>query len=109
MLRPGKPPIHKGTPQMTWKKCPSPGIGDILRWTEPLWAAPTKKRGRPDQIGTQQVIAEVTAIDDVVTLTVHEVEILSADAEGATTKIKPGDSIRRKKDSLQRGDCHRRG
>jgi hypothetical protein len=94
---------------MTWTKCPSPKPKDLIRWTEPLWAAPTKKRGKPDQIGTQQITAEVLSTNDGATLSVHEVEVLSIDegAEGSGSSVTRGDTIRRKLESLQRGDCHK--
>jgi hypothetical protein len=45
-------------------------IGDILRWTEPVLAPPTQRRGKREQIGQQQVTAKVLAIADVLDLKV---------------------------------------
>ncbi|MCE9507796.1 MAG: hypothetical protein K8R48_05700 [Alphaproteobacteria bacterium] len=93
---------------MTWIHCPSPIVADVIRWHEPIWAAPTKKRGKPDQIGEQVVTAEVKALGDFLQLQVRTVEVLSLD-DGAKPPpgVKVGDSLRRKKSTIDRGDCHR--
>ena len=93
---------------MTWKPCPAPKPGDTIRWNEPLWAAHTKKRGMPDQIGEQQLTAEVLQIEDTLQLKVTEVEILAID-DGAQPPegVKVGDVVRRKPSSIARGDCHK--
>ena len=93
---------------MNWKPCPAPAVGDVIRWKEPLWAAPTQRRGKPDQIGEQLLTAEVKALGEVVQLEVREVEVLAVD-DGAQAPqgVKPGDSIKRKTSTLERGDCQR--
>jgi hypothetical protein len=93
---------------MSWKPCPSPAIHDVIRWKEPLWAPPNKKRGKPDQIGEHMLTATVVAVGDVLELEISEVEILSVDdGQEAPEGIKPGDRVRRKKSSIERGDCHK--
>jgi hypothetical protein len=93
---------------MNWIPCPSPRLADVIRWTEPVWAPPTKKRGKPDAIGEQAVTAEVKAVGEVYELAVLEVEVLALDVEAAPEGgVKPGDTIRRKKSTLERGECHR--
>ena len=93
---------------MTWIPCPAPKVADVIRWKEPVWAAPTKKRGRPDAVGEQIVTAEVTALGDILQLNVRAVEVLSLDDGAASAPgVKPGDSIRRKKSTLERGECQR--
>ena len=90
----------------SWTPCQRPMVGNILKWNEPLWAKPNKPRGKPDKIGEQQVIAELTNLGDLLELTVVEVTKLSGD--DAVLKVKEGDKIRRKKSSLDQGACHRR-
>lgn len=80
-------------------------VGDILRWKEPIWAAPNKPRGKPDQIGEQLIVAEVAMVEDVIELTVRSVEKISAGE--APLKVKAGDTIRRKPTSIAKGDCHK--
>jgi hypothetical protein len=93
---------------MAWKPCTHPKPGDTLMWNEPLWAPPNKKRGKPDQIGQQMLVAEVVEAGDPVVLRVVEVEILDID-EGAEQPegVKAGDTIKRKLSSLERGDCQK--
>lgn len=92
----------------TWTPCPSPVVADVIRWKEPIWAAPNKKRGKPDQIGEQILTAEVKALGDSLQLRVRTVETLSLDA-GATAPpgVKAGDNVRRKKSTLERGECQK--
>lgn len=79
-------------------------VGDVLRWTEPVLALPTQRRGKREQIGQQLVTAKVLAMADVLELKVIKIEILSAPA-GFETNIKPADTIRRREASLVAGDC----
>ncbi len=89
-----------------WAPCLSPEIGDVLKWKEPLWAEPNKPRGKRDQIGEQEIIASLAAMDEVFELKVISIEKISP--ADAPIKVKEGDSIRRKKTSLERGDCHKK-
>jgi len=90
---------------MNWKPCTeAPKTGDMLRWTEPVLAAPTKKRGKREEIGAQLVTAKVLVMADVMELQVEALDILSA-PDGFTPSIKPGDTIRRRETSLVVGDC----
>ncbi len=93
---------------MNWTPCPKPKAGDVIRWKEPLWAAPTKKRGKRDKIGEQMLTAEVKTLGDSLELHVREVEILSVD-EGAAAPpgVKIGDTIRRKKSTIEMGETER--
>jgi hypothetical protein len=89
---------------MNWTPCPKPKAGDVIRWKEPLWAAPTKKRGKRDRIGEQLLTAEVKTTGDSLELQVQAVEILSLDnGAAAPPGVKPGDSIRRKKSTIEMG------
>ena len=59
------------TEDQNWTPCEAPKTGDVLRWNEPLWAAPNKPRGKRDKIGEQEVIATLTtARNDLLQLTV---------------------------------------
>ncbi len=89
-----------------WVPCLKPEKGDVLRWDEPLWAAPNKPRGKPDKIGEQQITAQLMAVGDVLELKVLKVKKLSG---GETLlKVKEGDNIRRKKTTIKQGSCHKR-
>lgn len=86
-----------------WIPCRAPAIGDTLRWTEPLWAAPNKPRGKPDKIGEQQVTARLMAVEGVLEFQVLSVTKLSPG--DAPLKVKEGDTIRRKQTTLDQGAC----
>ena len=88
-----------------WVLCPNPEIGDVLRWDEPLWAAPNKPRGKRDKIGEQQIVAQLMVKGETLELNVTSVTKLSSG--DAPLKVKEGDQIRRKKTSLQQGSCHK--
>lgn len=88
-----------------WIACKDPQVGDVLRWKEPIWAAPSKPRGKPDQIGEQAISAEVSAIGETIELIVHSAKKIS---EGdIAMKVKAGDLIRRKPGSLVKGQCQK--
>lgn len=90
---------------MEWIPCTKrPKVGDLLRWVEPVLAPPTKKRGKREEIGFQQMTAKVVTMDDVVELQVDALEIIEAPADFVPT-IKAGDTIRRRETSLVAGDC----
>jgi len=94
---------------MTWKPCAEPHVGDVIRWKEPIWAPPNKKRGKPDNIGEQLVTAAVVVISEFVELKVQDVEILTLDEGGVfdPLNIKKDDTIRRKPSTIKRGECER--
>jgi hypothetical protein len=92
----------------TWTPCTSPAIADVIRWKEPIWAAPNKKRGKPDKIGEQLLTAEVKALGDVLELHIRAVEVLSLDAGAqAPPGVKAGDNVRRKISTIERGECQK--
>ena len=94
---------------MSWTPCDTPTTGDIIRWTEPLWAPPVKKRGKPDKIGEQLLTAEVLAVEECFELQVRAVQTLSLDAGAQTrdAKVKSGDRIKRKKTTIALGNPQR--
>ena len=93
----------------SWKPCPAPKEGDVVRWKEPLWAEPTKKRGLRDEVGVQGVVAKIVELGETVQLEVEEAQIISFTTEAEPAlKIKPGDIIRRKLTSIERGGCEKR-
>ena len=96
-------------PQEEWLPCPAPAVSDTLRWREPLWAAPTKARGRPDKIGEQMVTAKLITLGEPAELEVIDVQRLSLmeGAKDTPSKIKKGDMIRRKASSIKSGDCQK--
>lgn len=89
-----------------WALCQKPETGDIIRWNEPLWAAPNKPRGKPDKIGEQQITAQLMVTGGLLELKVLSVEKLSTGE--APLKVKEGDDIRRKKTTIEQGLCHKR-
>jgi hypothetical protein len=89
-----------------WVLCPLPEIGDTLRWDEPLWAEPNKPRGKPDKIGEQRIIANLISLAEICELKVLNVEKTSP--SDALIKVKEGDHIRRKKSTIERGDCYKK-
>lgn len=92
------------TDNQKWTPCDKPKLGDILRWNEPLWAAPNKPRGKRDQIGEQRITGELITRTDFGIQVTH-VEKISGDDEPLT--VKPDDIIKRKKTSIEKGDCHK--
>lgn len=92
----------------TWIPCTSrPRAGNVIRWTEPLWAPPTQKRGLRDKLGEQRLVARVVAFQDYADLEVITVEKM-AGPEEVPLSVKAGDRIKRKESSLAQGDCHYR-
>jgi hypothetical protein len=92
------------TPQ-EWIPCLTPEIGDTLRWREPLWAAPTKPRGKPDKVGEQEIIAQLTGIQDFLEFNVISVKKLGMSE--AALKVQQHDRIRRKLSTIEQGECHK--
>lgn len=92
------------TETQKWVPCPVPEIGDILKWNEPLWAAPNKPRGKRDKIGEQEIIATLTDILDFAVFKVISVKRLSGNAP---LSVKENDEIKRKESSIEKGNCHK--
>lgn len=88
-----------------WQPCSDPQVSSIIRWDEPIWAAPNKPRGKPDKIGEQRIEAEILSDGDVFELRVIAAEKLSG-PDRETLKVKAGDMIRRKPSTIERGNCH---
>ena len=89
-----------------WVVCPTPEIEDIIRWNEPIWAAPNKPRGKPDKIGEQRITGLVLKTGEFFELEVMAVEKLTPRA--AKMNVTVGDKIRRKPTSIALGACHKR-
>ncbi|MFA7276981.1 MAG: hypothetical protein WC043_09290 [Pseudobdellovibrionaceae bacterium] len=85
-----------------WLPCPSPEVGDTLRWNEPIFAPPNRPRGKPDKKGEQRVTAILRATGEVYVLDVIEAQRISG---GGEVRVKAGDQIRRKPTSLTLGAC----
>lgn len=88
-----------------WVPCKTPEKGDILRWDEPLFAPPTKKRGKPNKMGDQRVTAELLSTGEFYVLDV--IEITKTGGNG-TLRVKAGDQIRRKPSSIAQGNCYKK-
>lgn len=86
-----------------WISCETPKVGDTLKWSEPLWAAPNKPRGKRDKIGEQEITADLLRVSDTLELRVISVTKLSSD--DAPVSVQEGDNIRRKQSSLEKGSC----
>lgn len=94
---------------MAWVICAAPIVADVIRWSEPIWSPPRKKRGKPDKIGEQILTAEVLAVGEYFQLHVRAVEKVSLE-EGAgksTLTVKIGDTIKRKRATIERGNTER--
>ena len=88
-----------------WIPCKSPVEGDTLRWVEPLFAPPSKARGKPNKMGDQRVTAQLRTMGEFFELEVIEATKISG---GGTIKVKAGDEIRRKKSTIiDLGDCYK--
>ena len=96
-------------PQEKWLPCLKPAVADTLRWREPLWAKPSKPRGKLDKIGEQMITAKLISLDEVAELQVIEVTRLSLieGAQDEPSKINSGDMIRRKLSSIKMGECQK--
>lgn len=88
-----------------WTACPHPKVGDTLKWREPLWAAPNKPRGKPDQIGEQEIIAQLVRAHEVLEFKVIAVEKTSTG--DAPLKVKKDDMIKRKDSTLEKGNVQK--
>lgn len=92
------------TDTQKWIPCDKPKLNDVLRWNEPLWAEPNKPRGKRDKIGEQQITAELIKRTDFL-----EFKVISAEktSDGdAPIKVAKDDVIKRKKTTIEMGDCH---
>lgn len=92
-----------------WLPCPKPDVHDTIRWKEPVWAKPNKPRGKPDKIGEQRITAKLIDIHQLAELRVIAVENLSLlpGIKNAPDNIRPDDMIRRKRSSLELGECEK--
>ena len=65
------------TKKQEWAPCSNPEVNDTLRWKEPIWAAPNKPRGKPDKIGEQEIVAQLTEVQDFLQFNVISIKKLS--------------------------------
>lgn len=88
---------------MDWTRLTEkPAVGSLIKWKEPIWAPLGRnKRGKPEKIGEQSVMGEVTYVSrDFVEVMVIKAEKLSARNSNPLT-VKAGDHIRRKRSSVE--------
>ena len=83
-------------------------VGDVIRWTEPMWLEPKKKRKtkKPVQkVGERRVTAEVLKVDarGYVSLSVCECEILSNKHGLPLEPFKKGELIRKQRSTIGKG------
>ncbi len=88
-----------------WAACQNPKVGDVLKWNEPLWAAPNKPRGKRDKIGEQEIIAQLMDVKDTLEFRVNNVRKISSG--NAEIKVKKHEFIKRKKTSIEKGNCQK--
>lgn len=88
-----------------WVKCSTPEVSDTLRWNEPIWAPPTRARGKPDKMGEQRITATLLASGEFMEFEVLAVEKVSG---GGKTRVQIGDQIRRKPSTLTLGNCYKK-
>jgi hypothetical protein len=95
--------VHAMTDTQKWIPCDKPKLGDTLKWREPMWAEPSKPRGKRDIVGEQEITATLRVRTDFLELIVVDVQKISGD--DAPLKVKINDVIKRKKTSLEKGEC----
>lgn len=86
-----------------WKLCTSPKVGDTLKWLEPLWAPPNKPRGKRDKIGEQEITATLIECAEIMELQVISVQKTSSGE--ALLSVQENDHIKRKRSSIEKGNC----
>lgn len=77
----------------------------MIRWVEPLFAPPSKARGKPNKMGDQRVTAHLLSVGEFYVLDVIEAIKISG---SGTVKVKEGGQIRRKPSSIAMGDCYKK-
>jgi hypothetical protein len=87
-------------------------VGDVIRWTEPIWHEPRKKtKGKKavQKIGERRVTAEVLAIDarDYVSLSICACEIVSQKDGLPVELFKKKQLIRKKRSTIGKGSGER--
>ena len=87
-------------------------VGDVIRWTEPIWLeSAKKKKGKQAvrKIGERRVTAEVLAIDarDFVSLSVCACEIVSNKDGRSLEPFKKNQLIRKKRGTIGKGSGER--
>jgi len=87
-------------------------VGDVIRWTEPIWLeSRKKKKGKKAvrKIGERRVTAEVLAIDgrDYVSLSVCACEIVSNKDGRPLEPFKKKQLIRKKRSTIGKGSGER--
>ena len=84
-------------------------IGDVVRWTEPLWTERGRRKKKLVKIGSRRVTAEVKKEDRAhfVFLTVLKCEILDNLTVRALEPLPTGLLIRRKRFTIGRGSGER--
>ena len=105
--------MQKGRAMGKWVPCGESFIvGDVIRWTEPIWLeSAKKKKGKKAvrKIGERRVTAEVLAIDGrgYVSLSVCECEILSNKDGRPLKPFKKKQLIRKKRSTIGKGSGER--
>ena len=88
-----------------WIPCKTPEQGDLLRWEEPLFAPPSKARGKPNKMGDQRVTGTLISVGEFYVFDVTEVIKISG---SGTVRVKAGEQIRRKPSSIALGKCYKK-
>ena len=79
---------------------------DVIRWTEAIW--PLRRRKKPRPLGSQQVTAQITAIDGgLISLKVLKAEIIDVTYGVALSPYKENTALRRKISTLRRNPLER--
>ena len=97
--------VHFMTDKQKWTPCDKPKLGETLKWKEPLWALPTKPRGKRDKIGEQEIIAELITRTDFLEFKVIDVQKITG--TDVPLSVKKDDFIKRKKSTLELGECYK--
>jgi hypothetical protein len=93
-----------------WTHCGEAFIaGDVVRWTEPVWAEKGRRKKKLVKVGTRRMTAEVLSEDgkDFVHLKVLKCEIVSSLAARPVEPAKKGELVRRKRKTIGKGSGER--
>jgi hypothetical protein len=82
-------------------------VGDVVRWTEPVWIERGKQKKRLVKVGTRRVTAEVLTIRGYAYLSVCQCEILSNTQGLSLEPFKKDEIIRKKRSTIGKGGGER--
>ena len=84
-------------------------IGDVIRWTEPVWIEKGKRKKKLVKVGLRRVTGQVVTADakGFASVSVMQCDILANLAARVLEPYKKGDIIRRKRGTIGKGSGER--